>query len=152
MPARTVLRAKPQPAIQGKPQPAIQAKPRTPTCAKCPSIRRRLRIYFRSADVLDLLANLALVVIAAASLNTLHDAFKLPKPLLACAAAYILFTICRFIMVVRARAAMDYELRRTICRVFHLTYEEMFDSHPMQEWMRILERTLDRLYEENPPE
>lgn len=148
MPARSVLRPKPQPAIKAKPQPVINAKPRAPTCAKCPPIRRRLRIYFRSADVLDLLANLALVVIAVVIVNTFHDAFKYPKPLLACAAAYIVFTICRFIMLVRARAAMDYELRRTICRVFHLTYEEMFDSNPMQEWMRILERTLDRLYED----
>ena len=152
MRARTVFRAKPQPAIRAKPQPVIQARPRAPTCEKCPPIRRRSRIYFRSADVLDLLANLALAVIAAASVNGFRDAFKLPKPLLVCAAAYVVFTICRFIMVVGARAAMDHELRRTVCRVFHLTYEEMFDSQPMQEWMRILERTLDRLYEDKMAE
>jgi hypothetical protein len=67
---------------------------------------------------------------------------------LCCAVAYLALTIARLIMLVRARSVLDFELRRSVCQVFHRLYEEMFGSTPMEQWTRILERTLDRLYED----
>lgn len=127
-------------------------KSRSTICRKCPPIRRRLHVYFRTADRLDLLANFALVAITVCSVHTFQDAFELPKLILACAVGYIALTIWRLIVVARTRSGTGYELRRSVCQVFHSLYEEMFDSAPMQEWMRILERTLDRLYEDKMAE
>ena len=139
---------KPQGLYGMKPQGSPEATPRAINCSGCHAARTRPRLFFQSADLLDLFANLALVILAIESVNTFRDAFKLPKPILCCAVAYLALTIARLIMLVRARSVLDFELRRSVCQVFHRLYEEMFGSTPMEQWTRILERTLDRLYED----
>jgi hypothetical protein len=90
--------------------------------------RRTLSTYLRLSDVLDILANLALVFITVESVNAVGDVFKLPKPILYAAAGYVIFTIWRFGLVVRARGARDHAFREAVCQVFHWLYREMFAS------------------------
>ncbi len=92
------------------------------------ALRRRVGAFSRVSDLLDVGANLALVAIAVESVNKFDDIFKLPKPILYLAAAYVIFVGWRTLLIVRRRRIHDHEQRESICRIFHWLYREMFSA------------------------
>lgn len=91
-------------------------------------IRRWIRACLRISDILDLFANIALVIIAVESIEIPAGLFHVPTIILVCGGGYILATVVRFILIVRSRKQRDVEFRNTVCQLFHWFYKEMFSN------------------------
>lgn len=89
-----------------------------------------MHAHFYLTDLLDLLANIALVVIVLERIKAFSDIPALPKPILYSAGGYVALTGWRYVRTVQSRRARDYEQRESVCQVFHWLYDEMFPSQP----------------------
>ena len=109
-------------------------------------LRSWFRLYFHLTDFLDLLANIALVVVVIERLNALSDVPQLPKPVLYSAGAYVFLTIWRYARILRSRRERDREQRESVCHLFHWLYDEMFPTEPDRRFTLFVKDPLDPDY------